>query len=142
MAIDICRVNYQKSCMEVGKMKIMDHHYHNKHHQSRSEKTVHRTKRKRARRWDAILVGVVFSVAFLLLLTKVSQITPCEPISYFHIDTKTCSHIGNANTIEWQISSQHGLGFDIIFQYWLLTLESYEELMDHAQGFLRNVGLK
>jgi hypothetical protein len=122
-------------------MKIMDHHYNN-YNQSRSVEKYHRTKGKRARRWDAILVGVVFSVAFLLLLTKVSQITPCEPISYFHIDTKTCDQIGNANTIEWQIASQHGLGFDIIFQYRLLTLELSEELMDHAQGFLRMVGLK
>ena len=122
-------------------MKKMDHYYNN-HNQSRSEEMHYRTKRKRARRWDAILVGVVFSIAFLLLLTKVSLITPCEPISYFNIDTKTCGHIGNANTIEWQIASQHGLGFDIIFQYYLLTLELSEELMDHAQGFLRTVGLK
>ncbi len=122
-------------------MKIMDHRYNN-HNQSRSEETYHRTKRKRARRWDAILVGVVFSIAFLLLLTKVSQITPCEATSYFNIDTKTCGLIGNANTIEGQIASQHGLGFDIVFQYQLLTLELSEELMDHAQGFLRTVGLK
>jgi hypothetical protein len=127
--------------VEVRRMKKMDHHYNN-HNQSRSEERSYRTKRKRARRWDSILVGVVFSIAFLLLLTKVSQITPCEPISYFNIDTKTCGHIGNANTIEWQIASQHGLGFDIIFQYQLLTLELSEELMDHAQGFLRTVGLK
>jgi hypothetical protein len=128
--------------MEIRRMKKkMDQHYN--HNQSRSEETYHRTKKgKRARRWDAILVGVVFSIAFLLLLTKVSQITPCEPINYFNIDTKTCGHIGNANTIEWQIASQHGLGFDIIFQYYLLTLELSEELMDHAQGFLRTVGLK
>jgi hypothetical protein len=128
--------------VEVRKMKKMDHHYNN-HNQSRSEvKTYHITKRKRARRWDAILVGVVFSIAFLLLLTKVSQITPCEAISYFNIDTKTCGLIGDADTIEGQVASQHGLGFDIIYQYQLLTLELSEELMDHAQGFLRNVGLK
>jgi hypothetical protein len=128
--------------VEVRKMKKMDHHYNN-HNQSRSEvKTYHITKRKRARRWDAILVGVVFSIAFLLLLTKVSQITPCEAISYFNIDTKTCGLIGDADTIEGQVASQHGLGFDIIYQYQLLTIELSEELMDHAQGFLRNVGLK
>jgi hypothetical protein len=121
-------------------MKIMDHHY-NKYNQSRSVEKYHRTKGKRARRWDAILVGVVFSVAFLLLLTKVSQITPCEAISYFNIDTKTCGLIGDADTIEGQVASQHGLGFDIVYQYQLLTLELSEELMNHTQGFLRNIGL-
>lgn len=116
---------------------------HSNHNQSRSEETYHRTKkRKRARRWDAILVGIVFSIAFVLLLTKVSQTTPCEAISHFNIDTKTCGLIGNANTMEAQIASQHGLGFDIIFEYQLLTLELSEELMDQAQGFLHEVGLK
>ena len=122
-------------------MKKMDHHHYN-HNQSRSEERYYRTKRKRARRWDSILVGVVFSIAFLLLLTKISQITPCEAIGYFNIDTRTCGLIANTDTIEGQIASQHGLGFDIVFQYQLLTLELSEELMDDVQGFLRNVGLK
>jgi hypothetical protein len=128
--------------MEIRRMKKkMDQHYN--HNQSRSEETYHRTKKgKRARRWDAILVGVVFSIAFLLLLTKISQITPCEAIGYFNIDTRTCGLIANTDTIEGQIASQHGLGFDIVFQYQLLTLELSEELMDDVQGFLRNVGLK
>src|SRR5688500_1881614 len=108
MAIDLCRVNYQKSWMEIRRMKKKMNQYYN-HNQSRPEVTYHRIKKgKIARRWDAILVGVVFSVAFLLLLTKISQITPCEALSDFNIDTRTCGLIANTDTIEGQIASQHG----------------------------------
>jgi hypothetical protein len=113
----------------------------NNHNQSRSEETHHRTKRKRARRWDAILVGIGYSMAFVLILTKVTQTTPCEVINYFNIDTRTCNLIGNADTIEGRLTNQHGLGFNIIFQYRLLTLELSDELMRHMQQFLHNVGL-
>lgn len=115
---------------------------HSNYDQSRLEDTLDRTKkRKRARRWDAILVGIVYSIAFVLLLTKVSQITPCEAIGYLKIDTKTCSLIDNANTIEGQIARQHGLGHDIVFELELLALELSDRIMDRVQGFLDNTGL-
>lgn len=115
---------------------------HSNYDQSRLEEAQDITKkRKRARRWDAILVGIVYSIAFVLLLTKVSQITPCEAIGYLNIDTMTCSLIDNANTIEGQIARQHGLGFDIVFQFELLMRELSDKLMDRVQGFLDNMGL-
>jgi hypothetical protein len=113
----------------------------NNHNQSRSEEMHYRTKRKRARRWDAILIGIGYSIAFVLILTKVTQTTPCEVINYFNIDTKTCDLIGNADTTEGRLTNLHGLGFNIIFQYRLLTLELSDELMRHMQQFLHNVGL-
>ena len=117
----------------------MDHH--NDHDQSRSEETDQRTARKRARRWDAILVGVGFSIAFVLLVTKVAQITPCEAVNYFSIDTNTCGLIGNANTIQGQLANQHGPSFDIIIQFVLLVLEFFEGIGDHLQQLLQNSGL-
>jgi hypothetical protein len=115
---------------------------HSNYDQSRLEEAQDRTKkRNRARRWDAILVGIVYSIAFVLLLTKVSQITPCEAIGYLNIDTMTCSLIDNANTIEGQIARQHGLGFDIVFEFELLVLELSDKIMDRVQGSLDNMGL-
>jgi len=124
--------------MEVRKMKT-DHH--NDHDQSRSEETHQRTERKRARRWDAILIGVGYSIVFVLLLTKVAQITPCEAVNYFSIDTNTCGLIGNANTIKGQLATHHGPSFDIIIQFALLVLEFSEGIVDHLQQFLQNSGL-
>jgi hypothetical protein len=119
--------------------------------QNQSEPTVHRTGRKRGggRRWDAILVGVGFSIAFLLILTKLAQITPCEVINYFSIETKTCDLVANGNNnnnnnhiIEGQLANQHGLSFDIINQYVLLTSELSKDLMAYVQQFLQNLGLQ
>ena len=111
----------------------------NSRNQSQSEETNLRAKR---RRWDAILVGIAFSLAFVLLISKVSHITPCETINYFNIDTKACVLVSNGNSIEGQLASQHGLGFAIIVQYALLVLEQFEDLMDHVQQFLQNIGLQ
>ena len=121
-------------------MKKMDHYYNN-HNQSRSEERHYRTKRKRARRWDAILVGVGFSIAFVLLLTKVTQISPCEALNYFNIDSKICGLIGNADTIEGLQANQHGPSSDIVTQYALLALELFEGIIDQFQQFLQNRGL-
>jgi hypothetical protein len=118
----------------------------NNDNQSQSEQTMQRTKRKRGRRWDAIVVGVGFSIAFLLILTKLGQVTPCEVINYFSIDTKTCELVDNGsnnnNIIEGQLANQHGLSFDIMNQYVLLTSELSKDLMGHIQQFLQNLGLQ
>jgi hypothetical protein len=130
-------------------MKMYNHN--NNDNQSQSEQTKRRTKRKReGRRWDAILVGIVFSIAFVLILTKVAQITPCEVINYFSIDTKTCDLVGNGggssntnnnNIIERQLANQHDLGLDIINQYVSLTSELSKDIRGYVQQFLQNVGL-
>ena len=123
-------------------MKMYNHN--NNDNQSQPEQTKRSTKRKReGRRWDAILVGIVFSIAFVLILTKVAQITPCEVINYFSIDTKSCELVGAGNygIIKGQLQNQHALGFNIINQYELLTLEFSKDLMGKIQQFLQNVGL-
>jgi hypothetical protein len=99
-------------------------------------------RRTRKRRWDAIVVGVGFSIAFALLIAKVAHVTPCEGISYLRIDAKACNLVSNSNTIVGQISNQHGLGFTIIIQYALLALEFSQGLVDHLQQFLQNIGLQ
>ena len=99
-------------------------------------------RRTRKRRWDAILVGVGFSIAFVLLITKVAHVTPCEAINYLSIDAKACTLASNDNTIVGQVSNQHGLGFAIIIQFALLALELSEEIVDHLQQFLQNIGLQ
>ena len=119
----------------------MDNYNHN---QSRSEQsTKDRARRKRGRRWDAILVGIIFSIAFVLIITKVAQITPCEVMSHFNINTKTCDLVGadDNGIIKGQLQNQHALGFNIINQYELLTLEFSKDLMSKIQQFLQNVGL-
>jgi hypothetical protein len=117
---------------------------HNNDNQSQSEQTKHG--RKRGRRWDAILVGIVFSIAFVLILTKVAQFTPCEVINYFSIDTKTCDLVGNSssnnNIIQGQSANQHGLGLHIINQYASLTSELSKDIMAYVQQFLQNVRLQ
>jgi hypothetical protein len=136
MAVGICCNNYQENSMEVrGRIKVNS----SNHHQRQSEETRPRT---RKRRWDAILVGAAFSMAFVLLISKVSHITPCEVIDYFKIDTRTCDLSGNGNSIAGQLSNQYGLGFDIVIQYALLALELSDELMGHLQQFLQNIGLQ
>jgi hypothetical protein len=111
----------------------------NNRNHNQPEETNLRTKK---RRWDAIIVGIAFSLAFVLLISKVAHITPCEAINYFNIDTKACVLVSNSNSIEGQLASQHGLGFAIIIQYGLLVLELSEDLMDHVQQFLQNIGLQ
>jgi len=114
------------------------------HDLNRSEqRTKDRARRKSGRRWDAILVGIVFSVAFVLIITKVAQITPCEVINHFNIDTNTCDLVGadDNGIIKGQLQSQHALGFNIINQYELLTSELSNDLMGKIQQFLQNVGL-
>jgi hypothetical protein len=111
----------------------------NSRNQSQSEVTNLRAKK---RRWDAIIVGIAFSLAFVLLISKVAHITPCEAINYFNIDTKACVLVSNSNSIEGQLASQHGLGFAIIIQYALLVLELSEDLMYQVQQFLQNIGLQ
>jgi hypothetical protein len=88
------------------------------------------------------MVGIGFSLAFVLLLTKVAHTTPCEVIDYFSIDTKTCILVSNSNTTEGELATQHGLGFAIIIQYALLALELTDALNDHIQQFLQNIGLQ
>jgi hypothetical protein len=111
----------------------------NSRSQSQSEETNLRAKK---RRWDAIIVGIAFSLAFVLLISKVSHMTPCEAINHFSIDTQACVLVSNSNSIEGQLANQHGLGFAIIIQYVLLALELSEDLMDHVQQFLQNIGLQ
>lgn len=120
-------------------MSINNNITNNSRNHSQSEETNLRAKK---RRWDAIIVGIGFSLAFVLLISKVAHITPCEAISYFNIDTKACALVSNSNSIEGQLASQHGLGFAIIIQYALLALELSEDLMDHVQQFLQNIGLQ
>jgi hypothetical protein len=110
----------------------------NNRDQNEPEATNHRTKK---RRWDAIIVGVGFSLAFVLLITKVAHVTPCEAINYFGIDAKACVLATSSNTVEGQLASQHGLGFAIIVQYALLAWELSGDLMDQVQQFLQNIGL-
>ena len=112
---------------------------YNNHNQNQPEETNLRTKK---RRWDAVLVGVAFSLAFVLLITKVAHLTPCEVITYFGIDGKACLLTSNSNTVEGQLASQHGLGFAIIVQFALLAWELSGDLMDHVQQFLQNIGLQ
>lgn len=104
-----------------------------------SEQTISSTKQ---RRWDAIVVGIVFSIAFALLITKVAQITPCEVLNHFSIDTRTCTIAGDDNTFIGQMSSQHGLGFSIVLQFALLVLDLSEDVVSHLQQFLQNIGLR
>ena len=110
----------------------------NHRNQNQPEETNLRTKK---RRWDAILVGIVFSLAFVLLITKVAHLTPCEAINYFSIDAKECVLASDSNSVEGQLASQHGLGFTIIVQYALLAWELSGDLMSHVQQFLQNIGL-
>jgi SNF family Na+-dependent transporter len=107
--------------------------------QNQPEETNPRTKK---RRWDAIIVGIAFSLAFVLLITKVAHVTPCEAINYFGIDAKACVLASSINTVEGQLASQHGLGFAIIVQYALLAWDLSEDLMSHVQQFLQNIGLQ
>ena len=104
-----------------------------------TEETKHRTKK---RRWDAIIVGIAFSLAFVLLITKVAHVTPCEAVNYFSVDAKACVLTSSSNTVEGQLASQHGLGFAIIVQYALLASELSGDLMSHLQQFLQNIGLQ
>lgn len=120
-------------------MSINNNITNNSRNHSQSEETNLRAKK---RRWDAIIVGIGFSLAFVLLISKVAHITPCEAISYFNIDTKACALVSNSNSIEGQLASQHGLGFAIIIQYALLVLELSEDLMYQVQQFLQNIGLQ
>jgi hypothetical protein len=119
----------------------MDNYNHNL---NQSEKrTKNRARRKSGRRWDAILVGIIFSIAFVLIITKVAQITPCEVINHFNVYTKTCDLVGadDNGIIKGQLQSQHSLGFNIINQYQLLTLEFSNDLMGKIQQFIQNIGL-
>jgi hypothetical protein len=111
----------------------------NNRNHNQPEETNLRTKK---RRWDAIIVGIAFSLAFVLLITKVAHLTPCEVINYFGIDAKECILTSNSNTVEGQLASQHGLGFAIIVQYALLAWEFLGDLMSHVQQFLQNSGLQ
>ena len=114
---------------------------HQDHNQSQPDESNLRAK-KRRRTWDSVIVGIGFSLAFVLLLTKVAHITPCEAIDRFNIDTKTCILVSNgSSTKAWELATQHGLGFAIIIQYGLLVLEMTDALNDHVQQFLRNIGL-
>ena len=116
---------------------------YNRNLKQSERRTSDTTRGKRGRRWDAILVGIIFSIAFVLIITKVAQITPCEVISHFNIDTKTCDLVGAGNNgiIKGQLQNQHALGFNIINQYELLTLEFSKDLMGKIQQFLQSVGL-
>jgi hypothetical protein len=109
---------------------------------SQGQSAEEKKRRTKKRRWDAIVVGVGFSIAFALLITKVAHTTPCEAINYFDIDAEACNLAGNGNTIVGQVSNQHGIGFAIIIQFALLALDLSEELVDHLQQFLQNIGLQ
>jgi len=100
------------------------------------------TRRKRRRRWDAVIVGVGFSIAFALLIAKVAQVTPCEVTNHFNIETKECDLAGDSKSFIGQLSSQHGLGFSIIVQFALITVDLSQELVGHLQQFLQNIGVQ
>jgi hypothetical protein len=110
------------------------------HNKSQPEGSNLRAKKRRT--WDSVIVGIGFSLAFVLLLSKVAHTTPCEALEYFNIETKACTLVSNSNTTEGQIATQHGLGFAIIIQYVLLLLELTDVLNDHVQQFLQNTGLQ
>jgi hypothetical protein len=97
---------------------------------------------KKRRTWDSVMVGIGFSLAFVLLLTKVAHTTPCEVINYFSIDSKTCILVSNSSTTQGELATEHGLGFAIIIQYALLALELIDALNGHVQQFLQNTGLQ
>ena len=120
----------------------MDNYNHNQN-ESEQKRARDRTRRKRGRRWDAIIVAIFFSIAFVLIITKVAQITPCEVLNHFNIDTNTCELVGadDNGIVKGQLQNQHSLGFNIINQYELLTLEFSKDLMGKIQPFLQNVGL-
>ena len=110
------------------------------HNKSQPERSNLRARKRRT--WDSVIVGIGFSLAFVLLLTKVAHTTPCEVINYFSIDTKICILVGDSSTPEGKLATQHGLGFAIIIQYVLLALELTDALNDHVQQFLQNIGLQ
>lgn len=110
------------------------------HNQSQPERHDFRAEKRRS--WDSVIVGIGFSLAFVLLLTKVAHTTPCEVIEFFSIETKTCILVSDSNTIEGELATQHGLGFAIIIQYALLALELVDVLNDQIQQFLQNIGLQ
>jgi hypothetical protein len=117
------------------------------HYQSQSEggnnpRATKRRRRRRRRAWDSAIVGIGFSLVFVLLLTKVAHTTPCDALDYFSIDTKTCMLASGSNTSEGELATQHGLGFSIIIQYALLALELINVLNGHIQQFLQNIGLQ
>jgi hypothetical protein len=112
------------------------------YNQSQSEGSNPRATKRRRRTWDSVIVGIGFSLAFVLLLAKVAHTTPCDALDYFSIDTKTCILASNSNTIEGELATQHGLGFSIIIQSALLALEMIETLNGHVQQFLQNIGLR
>jgi hypothetical protein len=112
------------------------------HNQGQPDESNLRAK-KRRRTWDSVIVGIGFSLAFVLLFTKVAHVTPCEAIDRFNIDTKTCILVSNgSSTKAGELATQHGLGFAIIIQYGLLVLEMTDALNDHVQQFLQNIGLQ
>jgi hypothetical protein len=104
---------------------------------SQSEETKSTT---RKRRWDAIVVGVVFSIAFALLISKVAQVTPCEVMNRFNIDANACNLVSDKNTSLGQMSSRHGLGFSIVSQFVLLVLDLSEDVVNHLQQLIQNMG--
>lgn len=105
-------------------------------------KSEHKRSQTRKRRWDAVIVGVGFSIAFAMLVTKVGQVTPCEVMNHFNVETKECGLAGDSSTFIGQLSSQHGLGFSIIVQFALITVDLSQELVSHLQQFLQNIGLQ
>jgi hypothetical protein len=110
--------------------------------QNKSQPEQSNPRAKKRRTWDSVIVGIGFSLAFVLLLTKVAHTTPCDVIDHFSIDTKTCILVSNSNTSEGELATQHGLGFAIIVQYALLALELPDALNGHIQQFLQNIGLQ
>jgi hypothetical protein len=122
----------------------LNNHYttDDNYNQSQTEESNLRAKKRRRRTWDSIIVGIGFSLAFVLLLSKVADTTPCEAINYFNIDTKTCIIVTDSSTTEGKLATQHGLGFAIIIQYALLALELTDVLNVHVQQFLQNIGLQ
>jgi hypothetical protein len=117
-------------------MVIMDN---NNLNQGQSGQTKSTTKK---RRWDGIVVGIVFSIAFALLIMKVAQTTPCEVLNYFNIDTRACTIAGDDHSAIGRFSSQHGLGFSIVSQFAILVLDLSEEVVSHYHQFLQNIGLQ
>jgi hypothetical protein len=122
----------------------LNNHYttDDNYNQSHSEESNLREKKRRRRTWDSIIVGIGFSLAFVLLLSKVAHTTPCEAINYFNIDTKTCIIVTDSSSTEGKLATQYGLGFAIIIQYALLVLELTDVLNVHVQQFLQNIGLQ
>lgn len=75
LAFDICGTHDQKVSLEVNVMAAVD-------------PKVSRSNKPKKRRWDAILVGVGMSVAFVIVLMKITGYFPCDIVNSLQMSAK------------------------------------------------------